>query len=329
MMTLELSLACQNTDRTRALFDGRVTIEGCRVNLITGPAEEIFQRAFRHQEFDISELSFSTHLLTTARGQGRYIGLPAFVSRSFRHSAIYVRADRDIDTPEALRGRRVGVPDFQQTAGVWVRGMLADQYNLQRQDIHWFTGGLEQPGRQVRMPLDLPRDIKVEAIGPAQTLAGLLVAGEIDAVIAPRAPSCFTPDGAVQRLFADYRTAEEDYFRATRLFPIMHLIGIRRELAEQHPWLPVNVYTAFLKARALAISDLAVTDTLRVTHPWIVAEVDRVKALMGKDYWSYGVEENKGELNALLRYAEADGLTSGPVPVEELFAKATFDGFNF
>lgn len=328
-MTLELSLACQNTDRTKALFDGRVTIEGCRVHLIAAPAEEIFQRAFRNQEFDISELSLSTHLLTTARGQGHYIGLPAFVSRAFRHSAIYVRADRDIDAPEALRGRRVGVPDFQQTAGVWVRGMLADQYNVRRQDIQWMTGGLEQPGRQARMPLDLQRDIKIEPIGSAQTLSAMLAAGEIDALIAPRAPSCFAPDRPVRRLFADYRTAEEDYFRATRLFPIMHLIGIRRELAEKHPWLPVNVYTAFLKARALALSDLATMDTLRVTHPWIVEEVDRVKALMGKDYWSYGVEENKGELNALQTYAEADGLTSGPVPMEELFAKATFDGFNF
>ncbi|HVJ44075.1 MAG TPA: PhnD/SsuA/transferrin family substrate-binding protein [Dongiaceae bacterium] len=328
-MTLELSLACQNTDRTRALFDGRVTIEGCRVNLITAPAEEIFQRAFRHQEFDISELSFSTHLLTTARGQGRYIGLPAFVSRSFRHSAIYVRADRDIDSPEALRGRRVGVPDFQQTAGVWVRGLLAEQYGVRRQDIHWLTGGLEQPGRTSRMPLDLPRDIKVEAIGQAQTLSGLLLAGEIDALIAPRAPSCFAPDGVVRRLFADYRAAEEDYFQTTRLFPIMHLMGIRRELAERHPWLPVNVYTAFLKARALAISELDILDTLRVTHPWIVEEVGRVKALMGNGYWTYGVEENKGELNALLRYAEADGLIRGPVPMEELFAVATFDGFNF
>ena len=326
---LELSLACQNTDRTRALFDGRVTIEGCRINLISAPAEEIFQRAFRHEEFDISELSLSTHLLTTARGEGRYIGMPAFVSRSFRHSAIYVRTDRDIDSPEALRGRRIGVPDFQQTAGVWVRGMLDEQYNVHRQDIHWLTGGLEQAGRQVRMPLDLPRDIKVEAIGPIETLTGMLRAGDIDAVIAPRAPSCFVPGGPVRRLFDDYRTVEEEYFRATRLFPIMHLMGIRRDLAEKHPWLPVNVYVAFLKARTLAISELTTLDTLRITHPWIVAEIGRIKALMGDGYWPYGIEENKGEINALLRYAAADGLIRGAVPIDELFARTTFDGFNF
>ena len=328
-MTLELSLACQNTDRTRALLDGRVMIDGCRVNFISGTAEEIFQRAFRHEEFDISELSLSTHLLTTARREGRYIGLPAFVSRAFRHSSIYIRNDRDIDSPEGLRGRRVGVPDFQQTAGVWVRGMLAEEYGVNTQDIHWLTGGLEQPGRQVRMPLDLPRQIRVEPIGSGKTLSGMLAAGEIDAVISPRAPSAFGREGNVRRLFKDYRDAEEAYFRKTRLFPIMHLMGIRRKLVEQHPWLPVNVYAAFVKARALALSELTVIDTLRVTHPWIAEEVGRVKALMGDAYWSYGIEENKSEISAILRYAEADGLTRGIVPLDELFASATFDGFNF
>src|SRR5215831_17005367 len=188
---LELSLGCQEIDRTVPLLDGRVTIEGCRINPVRGRPEEIFQRAFRHQEFDIAELSLCTHLLTTARGNSHYIAVPAFVSRAFRHSAIYIRSDDGIDRPEALRGRRIGVPDFQQTAGVWARGMLADEYGLRRETIEWWMGGLEQPGREVRVALDLKNGLKIEPIGDGKTLSAMLAAGAIDGIISPRAPSCW------------------------------------------------------------------------------------------------------------------------------------------
>jgi 4,5-dihydroxyphthalate decarboxylase len=326
---LELSLACQNTDRSRALIDGRVQIAGCRINFIEGPAEELFQRAFRHEEFDISELSLGTHVLTTARGQSRYLGIPVFLSRSFRHSAIYVRSDRGIDSPEALKGRRIGVPDFQQTAGVWVRGMLADEYGLDRRDVTWVIGGLEQAGREVRTPVNLPAEFRIEPVGPDATLAALLDNGDIDAVIAPKPPSCFGRNAKVQRLFPDFRSAEEAWVRKTGLFPPMHVVGIRRTLVEQHPWLPVNVYHAFRKARDLAMQELAITDTLRVMHPWIVSDVERVKALMGGDFWRYGMAGNRNDLDTLQRYAMDDGLIAGAVPMEQLFAVSTFDGFNF
>lgn len=325
---LELSLACQDIDRTRALIDGRVTIEGCRLNIVTGKPEEIFQRAFRHQEFDISELSLATHLVTTARGAGPYIAIPAFVSRAFRHSAIYVRRDRGVDRPEALRGRKIGVPDFQQTAGVWARGLLADEYGLDRSDIQWRMGGLEQPGREARIPLELKGKLTVEAIGPTQTLSQMLEEGELDGLIAPRPPRGYGRNG-IARLFPDARQAEEAYFRKTGMFPIMHAIGIRCTLVERHPWLPVNVYAAFRQARALAMETLMRVDTPPITHPWIAEEIARVKAVMGEDYWPYGIEENRSELNALMRYAEADGLIGAPVPIEALFAAATFDRFNF
>jgi len=326
---LELSLACQITDRTRALVDGRIVIGGCRINFVHGPAEELFQRAFRHEEFDISELSLGTHLLTTARGQSRYIGVPAFVSRSFRHSAIYVRADRGIDSAEALRGRTIGVPDFQQTAGVWVRGFLDDEHGVRTRDVQWVTGGLEQAGREVRMPLNLPSDISIAPIDPDATLSKLLDAGNIDAVIAPKPPSCFGRNDNVRRLFPDFRQAEEAYFQRTRLFPPMHTIGIRRSLVEKHPWLPVNVYSAFVAARDIGMNELTITDTLRVTHPWINSEINKVKALMGDDYWRYGVEANRHDLGALQRYAKTDGLIKADVPMEQLFAASTFDGFKF
>jgi 4,5-dihydroxyphthalate decarboxylase len=326
---LELSLACQDIDRTRPLIDGRVTIDGCRLNVITAKPEEIFQRAFRHREFDISELSLATHLITTARGEGPYIAVPAFVSRAFRHSSIYVRKNSGLDRPEALRGRTVGVPDFQQTAGVWARGILADEYGLARKDVLWRTGGLDQTGgREQRVPLDLKDKVRVEPIGPNQTLSQMLEDGEIDAVIAPRAPKGYGSNG-IARMFPDNRTAEEAYFQKTKVFPIMHVIGIRRALVEQHPWLPINVYSAFRQARALAMQDLLRVDTPAVAHPWIADEIARVKSVMGEDYWPYGIPENRNELQALMRYAEADGLIPGPVPLEDLFAKSTFDRFNF
>jgi 4,5-dihydroxyphthalate decarboxylase len=326
---LELSLACQNIDRSRAILDGRVAIDGVRLTLIPGSPEEIFQRAFRHQEFDIAELSLSTHLLTVARGESKYIAIPAFLSRAFRHSAIYIRADAGIDSPQALKQKRIGVPDFQQTAGVWVRGLLADEYGVTRGDVHWHMGGLEQPGRSARMPLNLQNGIRIDAIGPQQTLAKMLAAGELDAVIAPRAPSTMNGNGQIRRLFADYRQVEEDYYRKTKLFPLMHVIGIRRSLVEKHPWLPVNVFAAFSRAKKLAIDELARLDTMTVTHPWIAEEMGRVRALMGEDIWPYGIERNRNELTTLIRYAEADGLIKGPLALEDLFAETTFDQFNF
>jgi len=328
-MTLSLSLACQDTDRTRAILDGRIGVDGCRLDIVTAPAEEIFQRAFRHREFDVSELSLSSHLITTARGESAYIAVPAFVSRAFRHASIYVRKDRGIEVPADLRGRRIGVPDFQQTAGVWVRGILADEYGVERHEIEWVTGGLEQPGRSVRVPLKLPPNLSVTPIGPEDTLSALLGDGKIDAIIAPRSPSCFGRNPDVRRLFQDTRHAEAAYFEKTGLFPLMHTIGIRRELVERHPWLPVNIYKAFRRALSLAVTELRALDTVKVAHPWIGDEVERIVQLMGDDYWRYGIDNNRNELDALIRYSLADGLIDRPIDLDELFARTTFQEFNF
>jgi 4,5-dihydroxyphthalate decarboxylase len=324
-MNLEISVACQNTDRTVALRDGRVRIDGCSATFLSPSIEDIFRRAFRHVEFDVAELSLSTHLLTTARGDSQYIAVPAFVSRSFRHSAIYVRSDRGISGAAYLKGRRIGVPDFQQTAGVWVRGMLADEYNVLPTDIEWKTGGLELPGQVPRVSLDLPEKMSVRPIEPTQTLSSMLAAGELDAIIAPTPPSCMADTGVVARLFTDYRTAEEAYYAKTKLFPLMHVIGIRRELASQHPWLPVNVYKAFVEAKAIAVRDLGGMGIAQATHPWIAAETTRVQKLMGHDFWRYGITENTNELQTFLRYARADGLITRDVNLRELFTSSTFD----
>jgi 4,5-dihydroxyphthalate decarboxylase len=207
--------------------------------------------------------------------------------------------------------------------------MLDDEYGVGSGDVRWVIGGLEQPGREARVPYSLPAEIQMEPIASHQTLAKMLDVGELDAVIAPKPPSCFGRNPHVQRLFPDFRTDEEAWFRKTGLFPPMHVLGIKRSLVEKHPWLPVNVYAAFRKSREIALAELAVTDTLRVMHPWINAEYERVKSLMGSDYWRYGVRENRVDLETLQRYARNDGLIQQDVPIESLFAASTFDSFNF
>lgn len=326
MNTLELSLGCCNYDRTKAIFDGRVRVEGCHVVPLALEPEEIFHRVFKGQEFDICEMSLSSHTLNVARGSSNYVAVPAFLSRAFRHSGIYVRTDRGIHSPEDLRGKKVGIPEYQITANVWIRGMLQDEYGVQPRDILWRRGGLEQPGRTERSPITLPPDVQVVQLPEGQTLSGQLRAGELDAVFGAKAPSCFL-DGApnVARLFPDYRLAEQQYFAKTRIFPTMHVVGIRKALVDRHPWLPVSVYKAFIEAKRLAVEELRQIGHLAVTLPWSVAELESTRQLMGEDYWSYGLAENRHVLDTFTRYHHEQGISPRRVQPEELFYGPSLD----
>jgi 4,5-dihydroxyphthalate decarboxylase len=326
MPKLQLTLACAPYDRVRPIFDGRVAIDGCEVNLFPMEAEEAFARAYSTQDFDVTELSTSSHILTSARGEAPYIGVPAFVSRVFRHSAFYIRTDRGIRSPEDLRGKIVGVPEYQMTAALWARGILADEYGVKPADIIWRNGGLEQPGRRERTPISLPKEISLAPIGQDQTLSALLAAGELDAVISARAPSCFTQGNAkVARLFPDIRAAEEAYYRKTGMFPIMHLIGIRRALAEAHPWLAGSVFKAFLKAREIALAELKEVGVLYTMLPWLPDDVARAVAVMGPQLWPYGIAANRKEIDAMLRWSFEQGLSPRQPAIETVFATGTFE----
>src|SRR5437763_8343723 len=222
MSKLELSLAVGIYDRTFAIFDGRAPIEGCDVNPVPLLPEEAFHRAFKHREFDITEMPLSSHTVMTARGDAHYVGIPAFTSRVFRHSGIYIRTDRGIKRPEDLKGRVVGLPEYQQTANVWIRGILQDEHGVRASDIKWRSGGVEEPGRDERAPIKLPAEIDLQPIPRGRTLSDMLAAGEIDAMMTARAPSVFVRGAAnVDRLFPDYVPVEEAYFRRTKIFPIM------------------------------------------------------------------------------------------------------------
>ncbi|MBW6399414.1 ABC transporter substrate-binding protein [Roseomonas sp. HJA6] len=319
MSRVTLGLSCVAYDRTRALFDGRVSIAGCDLYPVAMSPEEAFHRAFRHQEFDVSELSMSSYMVQVAKGDCPYVGIPVFLSRLFRHSSIYIRTDRGITRPEDLCGKVVGVPEYQMTVALWMRGILADEYGVKPADMRWRTGGLEEAGRGSFVSFPLPPDVELQPIPADQTLSAQLADGRIDALLSARAPSCFGTVPEVARLFPDYRAAEEAYFRATRIFPIMHLVGIRRSLVERFPWLPVNVFLAFEEAKRLCMIDLAKIGHLYTTLPWAVDELARTRALMGEDFWPYGADANGHVLERMTHYAAEQGLTARRLEVSELF----------
>ncbi len=326
MSDIPITIATGDYDRTRPIRDGRVTVEGCDVTYLSMPSGELFFRAIRHQEFDVCELSFSNYMTQKQRGATGYTAIPVFLSRVFRHSGFYIRTDRGIKTPEDLRGRTVGVPEYPMTAAVWQRGMLQDEYGVAPGEIHWRSGGMEQPGRVPRSPFTPPDGVEVTPIAAGETLSAMLAEGDIDALITPQPPSCFVRGAAhVGRLFPEYRAAEQAYYAKTGLHPIMHLVAVRESLAERHPWLCASLYKAFREAKRLAIADLEKIGSLALSLPWVGAELEATRALLGDDFWPYGVSENAKDIETLIRYSHEQGLTERRLSVEELFAATTFE----
>jgi 4,5-dihydroxyphthalate decarboxylase len=231
MKKLSITIATWDYDRVRPIIDGRVPVEGCNVDYRVLRPEECFHRAYVHGEFEVSEIGFSPYLIAYSRNQSPYVALPIFLSRMFRHSAIYVRTDRCIRAPADLAGKSIGVVEYQMSAVMWVRGMLADDFGIRPADIQWRQGGLDIPGRKEKFPLNLPGDFPLEPIPEGRTLSEMFAKGALDAVITPRAPLCYG-DGVtpVARLFEDFEAAERDYFKRTRVFPIMHALGIRADI---------------------------------------------------------------------------------------------------
>tara|TARA_R100000365_G_scaffold3267_1_gene10448 strand:+ start:2050 stop:3042 length:993 start_codon:yes stop_codon:yes gene_type:complete len=329
MSNLNLSLAMGDYDRTRPIYDGRVKIDGVDPVCMLLSPEEMFFRAFRHQAFDISELSLSSYSISVARGEPHYVAVPIFLSRAFRHTSIYIRTDKGISTPADLRGRRIGIAEYQLSANVWVRGILKDEYGLGAEDIVWVRGGMNTAGRPEKIKVDLPPNVKVEEAPQGATLNAMLAAGEIDGFIGPRAPLCYDEEHPhVGRLFTDSIGAAEDYFRRTAVFPIMHVLGVRRRLADEHPWLPGALLKAFTRSKAMSDAALADTSATKVTMPFVEDNLRRARNLMGNDIWSYGVDQNRKVLETFLGYHYEQGLSPRKVDVNELFHPATLESFS-
>jgi 4,5-dihydroxyphthalate decarboxylase len=328
-MNLPISIAVGDYDRVRPLEDGRARIDGCEPIFLHLEPEEIFFRGFRQEAFDVCELSISTFALRTARGDCPYVGVPVFPSRAFRHTAIYIRTDRGIAAPKDLKGKRIGIPEYQVTANVWARAILLDDHGVDPSHIRWIQGGQEQPGRVEKATFDLPEGVHVEPAPEGKTLSGMLSAGEIDGLIAPRAPSCFLRgEPNIGWLFKDPQAAAADWFRRTRIFPIMHLLGVKRALAEQHPWLPGALLKAFEAAKQITIAALADPAAPKVTLPFVEEQVRAARELMGQDYWPYGLEANRVVLETFLEHHHRQGLSARRLAPEELFHPSVGESFR-
>lgn len=329
MHRIRLSFGCWDYDRTRAIADGRVVADGIDLVTLSMPVEETFFRMLRYREFDVAEMSLSSYLVSLNTAAKPFVALPVFMSRFFRHSCIYINVDSGIREPKDLVGKTIGNPEYQMTAPAWIRGILADEYDVPVDSVIYRTGGEEEPNRSEKLKLDLPSNIIVEPIGPGQTLAKMLQDGEIDALYTARKPSTYTNgNGPVTRLFPDYVSVERDYFRRTGIFPIMHVVAIRREVYEEHPWIAMSLYKAFVEAQKITYADLRETAALKAMLPWLNAHVEEAVREMGPDYWPYGLEKNRTTLETFLRYHHEQGLSKRRIGIDEMFARETLDAYK-
>jgi 4,5-dihydroxyphthalate decarboxylase len=323
MANLQLSYAGHRSDRVEDLYFGVVKPEAIDLHFVPLPPFQAFSR-FLRGEFDCGEMSFSTYVIRTAQSKvdGKllpFIAIPIFPSRTFRHGAIYVNRAAGITKPEQLAGRRVGVPEYQMTAAVWTRGMLKHQHGVDAKSIKWVTGGLQDAGRKPMMNLNYPGlNIRHEEV---KTLNDMLMSGEIEALIAPQMPSAVREGRPeVGPLFDDLATVEQDYYRKTGLFPIMHTLVIRREIYERHPWAAISLYHAFDQAKNNCLARWAVDEPVPLSLPWAAALRERVVGMMGEDYWPYGIEKNAKVIEALCQYTFEQGLVPVKAEIADLFA---------
>jgi 4,5-dihydroxyphthalate decarboxylase len=328
MNRLRLTLACWDYDRVGALASGAVRADGIDLVFLAQPVEETFFRMLRHREFDVAEMSLSSYTVSLAREDPPFIAIPVFPSRMFRHSCTFVSAASGIREPKDLIGKKVASPEYQMTAPVWIRGILSDEYGVRADSVEYLSGGEEQPGRDEKLKLALPPQFRLRPIGPAQTLSRMLAEGEIDALYTARAPSTFhsQPD-RVRRLFPDFVAVERDYYRRTRIFPIMHTVVIRRDVYRANRWIAQSLAKAFAEAQRATYRDLGETAALKAMLPWLPAHVEEARREMGDDWWPYGLAPNRHVLETFLRYHHEQGLSPRLRSPEELFAPETLERY--
>jgi 4,5-dihydroxyphthalate decarboxylase len=324
----KISVACWDYDRALPVLDGRVPVEGFEIDPITAPPGTLFPLSVTTAPYDVTELSFASYLIQTSRDECAYIGLPIYLSRAFRHGAIYVRTDAGISKAKDLEGKRVGVPEYAMTLALWVRGILSDSFGVDVSKLRYRTGGLNVPGRVERLVLDLPSDLEVMPLGEDVSLNAAILDGDLDAIIAPAPPQAFVEGNTlVQRLIKNPGPAEQAYFKKTGIFPIMHIVGVKRDVAEAHPDLCPALISAFGDARDIAMArvrDVAEGSANRTMLPWFADSYELAVAEMGTNFWSYGVQGNEADLEAICRYADEQHLLERPLAVSSLFHPSAY-----
>jgi 4,5-dihydroxyphthalate decarboxylase len=331
MNPLSLTLALGPYDQTRDVTDGTVPIEGVLLRTLNLPIEEIFYRFILHREWDMSEMSMGKYIALRSQGDTSITALPVFVSRAFRHSMLYVKAGSSITTPEHLAGKRIGVPEWAQTAGIYARGYLSDYLGLDLRAMEWVQAGVNQPGRSEKVSLTLPQGIRYRN-APDKSLNDMLLAGEIDAIMSARPPGALGQ--GVERLMPDYQAAEAQYFRDTQIYPIMHALVIKTSVLDAHPWVAMNVYKAFVQAKAQSMARLADITASHAPMPWLADYASRMKQIFGDDYFPYGIgpehggQINRSTLDAFCRYGFEQGVCQRRLSVDELFAANVLGSFK-
>ena len=329
MAKLRVTLACWDYDRTRALQEGRVQVEGVELTYLPLRVEETFWRMLRHQEFDAAELSMGSYLLSRENGSPRFVAIPVFPSRAFRHSGIYINTDSGIKEPKDLIGKRVGVAEYQITMAIWARGTLQHEYGVPPEKMKWFTGGEEQPGRVDKVNHDLPPSIDIRPIGPEQTLSSMLESGEIDAMMSAHMPLSFVRRSPkVRRLFPNFREVEREYYQRTKIFPIMHTVVLREDVYQRHPWVAQTLFKAFCEAKRICQASMYEFSALKYMLAWSIAEMEEEREIFGEDPWPYGLEANRHVLETLVQYAHEQGLIKKTVDLESLFVPSTLEDFK-
>lgn len=314
----ELTAAFWNYDRTQAILDGRVGLRDCRLRCTILRPEDAFRHAFGDASYDVTEISLSNSITALSLRQLAYRLVPVFLSRSFRLGAIFVRADAGIKRPADLAGRIVGVGEYDMTAALVARGILRDAYNVDTHSIRWRVGD-KQRKKDLRFPVKpQPPNLDLEVLSADRSLDERLIDGELDALISLRPPAGGDP--RAMRLFSDPAGEERAFFRRFGVFPIMHAVGVRRSLADRHPELLREIFDLFATAKRLAVDELEIIQAPKVTLPWVTDNLREARAVLGHDYWPYGIQANRRTLAAVLRWSHEDGLQSRPVAIEELFA---------
>jgi len=321
MPQVTITLACQDYDHTRPLLDGSVSMEGFDIKFVSvSPPSQIFLRMLHKEEFDASEMSLSNYMIALDRGDRRFVGIPVFPARVFRHSYIWINARAGIEEPQDLIGKRMGIADYSMTALLFVRGMLKHQYGVSPENIRWYRS------RPEHLSIELPPDIRIESIGKDQTLDDLLEAGELDAVAVTSAPRAFRQGSPlVKRLFFNSREVEAEYYKQTKIFPIMHMVVIRRALYQEHPEIAVALSQVFQKAKQRSYERFK--EGL-YPLPWLNLDFEFARQVMGPDIYAYGVAPNLPTLEAATLYSYEQGLTSRKIQVNELFAPETLNLFS-
>jgi 4,5-dihydroxyphthalate decarboxylase len=318
MANLRLTFACGPFDRTQALRDGTIRPEGIDLVYLPLQPAEIFWRMLQFNEFHISEMSLANYAMLVAQGDAPYVAIPAFPSRVFRHGYFFINTTKDISTPKDLIGKRGGVPEYSQTAAVYMRGLLQHEYGVLARDIEWVQG------RADRLKHALPPDVRLTQAPAGIELGDLLERGELDFLMSANNPLSFRRGAqTVARLFPNYEELERDYYRRTKIYPIMHTVVIRRDVYESYPWVALSMYKALCQAKEHAYRWLAEGGSAKVSFAWVQPLMEREQAIIGRDWYPYGIEPNRPTIEALLQYLHEQGLASRRVALEELFASST------